>query len=254
MKSAREEYRMNVMILTHDPDYTLTPAEMSEKEIASPKNIVVNSNVQGIALGAALLNRQDNIPSRVVILIPDGGLVSEKIGAQYAEMRDTTIRSSGVRFGKVSDFLRSQKIVEDETLDVDEIVINARFTLNRQVKATPLSAPFIPGRPRNPNPILILNNKFDQDASAINLSELKAAVEGNQESVDTSSSAAQRVSGQDSNKVKVFLGTNVPVRDLFNHLANGDTIEGFLKSYPTVDRGQASRVLEDAVALLESHN
>ena len=54
--------------------------------------------------------------------------------------------------------------------------------------------------------------------------------------------------------MKVFLGTNVPVRDLFNHLANGDTIEGFLKSYPTVDRGQASRVLEDAVALLESHN
>ena len=198
MKSAREEYRMNVMILTHDPDYTLTPAEMSEKEIASPKNIVVNSNVQGIALGAALLNRQDNIPSRVVILIPDGGLVSEKIGAQYAEMRDTTIRSSGVRFGKVSDFLRSQKIVEDETLDVDEIVINARFTLNRQVKATPLSAPFIPGRPRNPNPILILNNKFDQDASAINLSELKAAVEGNQESVDTSffRSAARFRTGQ----------------------------------------------------------
>lgn len=44
----------------------------------------------------------------------------------------------------------------------------------------------------------------------------------------------------------VFAGTRVPVKSLFDHLENGDSIEDFLKGFPSVRREQVETVLEDA--------
>ena len=44
----------------------------------------------------------------------------------------------------------------------------------------------------------------------------------------------------------VFVGTRVPVENLFDYLAGGDTIEDFLRSFPTVSREQAMAALEYA--------
>jgi uncharacterized protein (DUF433 family) len=44
----------------------------------------------------------------------------------------------------------------------------------------------------------------------------------------------------------VFAGTRVPVMSLFDHLENGDSIEDFLKGFPSVRREQVETVLEDA--------
>jgi uncharacterized protein (DUF433 family) len=43
----------------------------------------------------------------------------------------------------------------------------------------------------------------------------------------------------------VFAGTRVPVRSLFDHLENGDSIEDFLAGFPSVQREQVVAVLED---------
>ncbi len=43
----------------------------------------------------------------------------------------------------------------------------------------------------------------------------------------------------------VFAGTRVPVRSLFDHLENGDSIEDFLAGFPSVHREQVVAVLED---------
>lgn len=48
----------------------------------------------------------------------------------------------------------------------------------------------------------------------------------------------------------VFVGTRVPVRILFEHLAAGDTLEIFLDDFPSVSRALAIQVLEDAKAAL----
>ena len=48
----------------------------------------------------------------------------------------------------------------------------------------------------------------------------------------------------------VFFGTRVPVKNLIDYLEAGDTLEGFLRSFPTVTREQAVAALELAGDLL----
>ena len=47
----------------------------------------------------------------------------------------------------------------------------------------------------------------------------------------------------------VFRGTRVPVKTLFDHLENGESIDDFLKGFPTVDRALAVQVLEESKEL-----
>jgi uncharacterized protein (DUF433 family) len=42
----------------------------------------------------------------------------------------------------------------------------------------------------------------------------------------------------------VFRGTRVPIRNLFDCLEDGETLEQFLEQFPTVTREQVSGVLE----------
>lgn len=44
----------------------------------------------------------------------------------------------------------------------------------------------------------------------------------------------------------VFVGTRVPVQSLFDYLAAGDTLDEFLRQFPSVDRAQAIGALEFA--------
>lgn len=44
----------------------------------------------------------------------------------------------------------------------------------------------------------------------------------------------------------VFVGTRVPVRSLFDHLEAGDSLEEFLRQFPSVKREQAIAVLDAA--------
>ncbi|MEZ5584005.1 MAG: DUF433 domain-containing protein [Candidatus Competibacteraceae bacterium] len=44
----------------------------------------------------------------------------------------------------------------------------------------------------------------------------------------------------------VFVGTRVPVRSLFDYLEGGDTMEEFLRQFPSVKREQAIAVLDAA--------
>ena len=44
--------------------------------------------------------------------------------------------------------------------------------------------------------------------------------------------------------VRVFRGTRVPVRGLFDHLRAGDSLETFLDDFPGVTRQQAEVVIE----------
>jgi uncharacterized protein (DUF433 family) len=46
----------------------------------------------------------------------------------------------------------------------------------------------------------------------------------------------------------VFRGTRVPVKTLFDHLEEGDTIEIFLEDFPSVSRKQAKALLELSMA------
>ncbi len=48
----------------------------------------------------------------------------------------------------------------------------------------------------------------------------------------------QRQSG-----VPCFVGTRVPIHDLFGYLAGGESLGSFLESFPSVSREQAERVL-----------
>jgi uncharacterized protein (DUF433 family) len=49
----------------------------------------------------------------------------------------------------------------------------------------------------------------------------------------------------------VFAGTRVPVQNLFDYLEEGDSLDVFLKQFPSVSRQQAVAVLEQArVSLL----
>jgi uncharacterized protein (DUF433 family) len=48
----------------------------------------------------------------------------------------------------------------------------------------------------------------------------------------------------------VFVGTRVPVRNLFDYLEAGDSLDEFLKSFPSVTREQAVAALELAREVL----
>ena len=53
----------------------------------------------------------------------------------------------------------------------------------------------------------------------------------------------------------VFIGTRVPVRNIFAHLEAGDSLEVFLEDFPSVSRELAIQVLEDAkmTLVLDAH-
>ena len=46
--------------------------------------------------------------------------------------------------------------------------------------------------------------------------------------------------------VPVFYGTRVPVKNLFDYLEAGDSLDQFLHSFPSVARDQAVAALEQA--------
>jgi uncharacterized protein (DUF433 family) len=50
----------------------------------------------------------------------------------------------------------------------------------------------------------------------------------------------------------VFAGTRVPIKNLLDYLAAGDSLEKFLDHFPTVTREQAVAALEIAKDLLTS--
>ena len=47
-----------------------------------------------------------------------------------------------------------------------------------------------------------------------------------------------------------FAGTRVPIRDLWDYLEGGETLDTFLDSFPTVSREQAVRALQLALGKL----
>jgi uncharacterized protein (DUF433 family) len=52
--------------------------------------------------------------------------------------------------------------------------------------------------------------------------------------------------------VPVFVGTRVPVQNLFDYLSGGDSLDDFLRSFPTVTREQAVAALEQAAEALKN--
>ncbi len=50
----------------------------------------------------------------------------------------------------------------------------------------------------------------------------------------------------------VFFGTRVPIKNLFDYLETGDTIEIFLEDFEGVSRTQVIRVLEMSQKLIET--
>lgn len=48
----------------------------------------------------------------------------------------------------------------------------------------------------------------------------------------------------------VFAGTRVPVKNLFDYIETGETIENFIDDFPSVKREQAISLLETAEKLL----
>ncbi len=50
----------------------------------------------------------------------------------------------------------------------------------------------------------------------------------------------------------VFFGTRVPIKNLFDYLETGDTIEIFLEDFEGVSRSQVIRVLEMSQKLIET--
>ncbi|MEO6131256.1 MAG: DUF433 domain-containing protein [Saprospiraceae bacterium] len=50
----------------------------------------------------------------------------------------------------------------------------------------------------------------------------------------------------------VFFGTRVPIKNLFDYLETGDSIEDFLEDFDSVSKEQVVRVLEMSQKLIES--
>lgn len=50
----------------------------------------------------------------------------------------------------------------------------------------------------------------------------------------------------------VFFGTRVPIKNLFDYLETGDSIEVFLQDFEGVTRAQVKKVLEISQKLIES--
>ena len=51
----------------------------------------------------------------------------------------------------------------------------------------------------------------------------------------------------------VFRGTRVPIQTLLDYIENGQTIDNFLKGFPTVKRGQVIEFLEEAKERVLAH-
>lgn len=51
--------------------------------------------------------------------------------------------------------------------------------------------------------------------------------------------------------IPVFIGTRVPLQNLIDYLSAGDSLEDFLRSFPTVTREQATAALAEAADALE---
>ena len=49
----------------------------------------------------------------------------------------------------------------------------------------------------------------------------------------------------------VFLGTRVPIKNLFDYLEEGETMEEFLEDFPSVKKEQVVRLLEISRGLVE---
>lgn len=57
--------------------------------------------------------------------------------------------------------------------------------------------------------------------------------------------------------VAVFFGTRVPVKNLFDYLEAGDSLDQFLRSFPSVSRDQAIATLElarEALVPADAHS
>jgi len=50
----------------------------------------------------------------------------------------------------------------------------------------------------------------------------------------------------------VFWGTRVPVKNLFDYLETGETVDNFLQDFESVQRYQALRVLEFSKKIVET--
>ena len=50
----------------------------------------------------------------------------------------------------------------------------------------------------------------------------------------------------------VFFGTRVPIKNLFDYLETGETIEGFLEDFEGVSRTQVVKLLEMSQKLIET--
>jgi len=53
---------------------------------------------------------------------------------------------------------------------------------------------------------------------------------------------------------RVFAGTRVPARTLFEYLLAGDRLDDFLRDYPTVSREQAESYLTQAARLISERD
>ena len=52
----------------------------------------------------------------------------------------------------------------------------------------------------------------------------------------------------------VFMGTRVPIKNLFDYLEEGESISVFLEDFPTVKKEQANDILQIAHQLLMSRD
>jgi uncharacterized protein (DUF433 family) len=49
----------------------------------------------------------------------------------------------------------------------------------------------------------------------------------------------------------VFTGTRIPVKVLFDYLADGQSVDVFVRHYPSVSRAQAVAAIEEVEEILE---
>jgi uncharacterized protein (DUF433 family) len=51
----------------------------------------------------------------------------------------------------------------------------------------------------------------------------------------------------------VFIGTRVPVKNMYDYLETGDSLDEFLDDFPSVTREHAVAVLEGGREMIEAH-
>lgn len=54
--------------------------------------------------------------------------------------------------------------------------------------------------------------------------------------------------------VPVFRGTRVPIKNLLDYLATGETMDSFLEDFPTVTREQVIQFLHDVGVMVTDEN